>query len=276
MKKSNTQLLLHNFDNIKNLDNNIEWRSARNLQKLLWYTERRNFLLVIEKAKESCKTSWWVINNHFVGINKMVKIGSAAERLLEDFMLSRYACYLIAQNWDPRKEEIAFAQAYFATQTRKQEVLEKYMQEYQRVLSRQKLKNTEAEFQKLAYERWVDWDWISRIRSKWDTVLFGWKTTQDMKKSYWIKSWPLADYLPEVTIKAKDLATEVTNYNMKNKNILWEDCITDEHLRNNQWVREYLIQSWIKPEELPPSEDVKKIERRHKKDEKIISKKWLK
>ncbi len=276
MKKSNTQLLLHNFDNIKNLDNNIEWRSARNLQKLLWYTERRNFFLVIEKAKESCKTSWWVINNHFVGINKMVKIGSAAERLLEDFMLSRYACYLIAQNWDPRKEEIAFAQAYFATQTRKQEVLEKYMQEYQRVLSRQKLKNTEAEFQKLAYERWVDWDWISRIRSKWDTVLFGWKTTQDMKKSYWIKSWPLADYLPEVTIKAKDLATEVTNYNMKNKNILWEDCITDEHLRNNQWVREYLIQSWIKPEELPPSEDVKKIERRHKKDEKIISKKWLK
>ncbi len=275
MDELNTGLLISKFDNIKNIDGYVEWRSARDLQKLLWYTERRNFSLVIEKSKESCKTSWLEVKDHFVDVNKLVKIGSDTERFLEDFMLSRYACYLIAQNWDPRKEEIAFAQAYFATQTRKQEILEKYMVEHQRLLSRQKLKNTEAEFQKLAYERWVNWDWISKIRSKWDTVLFGGKTTQDMKKSYWIKSWPLADYLPEVTIKAKDLATEVTNYNMKNKNLKWEDNITHEHIKNNQWVREYLIQSWIKPEELPPSEDIKKIERRHKKDEKIISKKWL-
>lgn len=158
----------------------------------------------------------------------------------------------------------------------KQEVLEKYMEEYQRVLSRQKLKNTEAEFQKLAYERWINWDWIGRIRSKGDSVLFGGKTTQDMKKFYWIKNWPLADYLPEVTIKAKDLATEVTNYNMKNKSLKWEWNITYEHVRNNQWVRDYLIQSWIKPEDLSRSEDIKKVERRHKQDEKSISKKWLK
>lgn len=275
MDELNTGLLISKFDNIKNIDSSVEWRRARDLQKLLWYTERRNFFLVIEKAKESCKTSWSVIKDHFVDANKPIIGGKWSVQLVEDFMLSRFACYLIAQNWDPRKQEIAFAQAYFATQTRKQEILEKYMVEHQRLLSRQKLKNTEAEFQKLAYERWVNWDWISRIRSKWDTVLFGGKTTQDMKKSYWIKSWPLADYLPEVTIKAKDLATEVTNYNMKNKNLKWEDTITHEHIKNNQWVRDYLIQSWIKPEELPPSEDIKKIERRHKKDEKTISKKWL-
>ncbi|MDD3262212.1 MAG: DNA damage-inducible protein D [Candidatus Absconditabacteria bacterium] len=275
MDELNTGLLISKFDNIKNIDSSVEWRRARDLQKLLGYTERRNFFLVIEKAKESCKTSGSVIKDHFVDVNKPIIGGKGSIQLVEDFMLSRFACYLIAQNGDPRKQEIAFAQAYFATQTRKQEILEKYMVEHQRLLSRQKLKNTEAEFQKLAYERGVNGDGISRIRSKGDTVLFGGKTTQDMKKSYGIKSGPLADYLPEVTIKAKDLATEVTNYNMKNKNLKGEDTITHEHIKNNQGVREYLIQSGIKPEELPPSEDIKKIERRHKKDEKIISKRGL-
>jgi len=264
------------FDTIKHIDQNIEWRSARDLQKILWYTEWRNFCLVIEKAQGSCKVAWWLISNHFVDINKMVKIWSEAERSLDDFMLSRYACYLIAQNGDSKKQEIAFAQAYFATQTRKQEVLEQYMQEHQRLLSRQKLKTTETEFQKLAYERWVDGEWIARIRSKWDTVLFWWKTTQEMKQKYWVKSGPLADHLPEVTIKAKDLATEVTNYNMKTRPMLWESVITKEHIKNTQWVRDYLIQSGIKPEELPPAEDLKKIERRQQKEVKKLIKDWLK
>lgn len=206
----------------------------------------------------------------------MVQLWSWAEREINDFMLSRYACYLIAQNWDPRKYEIAFAQAYFATQTRKIEILEQYMTDYQRLFSREKLRNTEKQFQELAFERCVDGDWISRIRSKWDTVLFWWKTTQQMKNKYKIKNGPLADYLPEVTIKAKDLATEVTNFNMKKNNLVWEIQIWQEHEKNNRWVREYLISNWIIPEELPPETDIKKIERQQSKTIKDISKKSLK
>lgn len=266
-----TKVLIKTFDDIKNVSNGIEWRSARDFQKILDYTEWRNFFGVIQKAKDSCKNSWWVLLDHFVDINKVIVAGKWATQNISDIMLSRYACYLIAQNWDSQKPKIAFAQAYFATQTRKQEQLEVYMQEYERLISRQKLKITETEFQNLAYERWVDGAWISRIRSKWDTILFGGKTTKDMKKVYWIKSWPLADHLPQVTIKAKDLATEVTNHNMKNTNLKWEVDITKEHMKNNRWVRDYLLKSDIKPEELPPSEDLKKIKRRHKKTEKKLS-----
>lgn len=266
-----TKQLMKTFDGIKNLNDNVEWRSARDFQHVLEYTEWRNFIWVIQKAKDSCKNSGWVVSDHFVDINKQIIAGKWAVQNISDIMLSRYACYLIAQNGDPQKQNIAFAQAYFATQTRKQEQLEQYMQEYERLLSRQKLKITETEFQNLAYERWVDGSWISRIRSKWDTILFGGKTTKDMKKVYWVKSWPLADHLPQVTIKAKDLATEVTNHNMKNEGIVWESNITTEHIKNNKWVRDYLLESWIKPEELPPSEDLKKIERKHKRAEKKLS-----
>lgn len=267
----NTKQLMKTFDEIKNTDNDIEWRSARDFQHVLEYTEWRNFIWVIQKAKNSCKNSNWAISDHFVDINKQIIVGKWAIQNIPDIMLSRYACYLIAQNWNSQKPNIAFAQAYFATQTRKQEQLELYMQEYERLLSRQKLKITETEFQNLAYERWVDGAWISRIRSKWDTILFGGKTTKDMKKIYWIKNWPLADHLPQVTIKAKDLATEVTNHKMKNGAIIWEDNITIEHMKNNKWVRDYLLESWIKPENLPPAEDLKKIERKHKRTEKILS-----
>lgn len=272
----NTNQLILKFDAMKRLTSQVEWRSARDLQNLLWYVDWRNFLLVINKAKDSCNTAWNDVNDHFVEVNKMVQLWSWAEREIDDLMLSRYACYLIAQNWDPRKYEIAFAQAYFATQTRKIEILEQYMTDYQRLLSREKLRNTEKQFQELAFERWVDGEWISRIRSKWDSVLFWWKTTQQMKNKYKIKNWPLADYLPEVTIKAKDLATEVTNFNMKKNNLVWENQIWQEHEKNNKWVREYLISNWIIPEELPPETDIKKIERQQSKSIKNISKRSLK
>lgn len=268
----NTDKLMVKFDDMKKYTSNIEWRSARDLQTLLWYIDRRNFLLVINKAKQSCNTSWNDVTDHFVDINKMVKLWSWSTREIDDFMLSRYACYLIAQNGDPKKYEIAFAQAYFATQTRKSEILEQYMVDYQRILSREKLRNTEKQFQELAFERWVDGDWISRIRSKWDSVLFWWMTTQQMKDKYKIKNGPLADYLPEVTIKAKDLATEVTNFNMKKHDLKWEKQIWQEHEKNNKWVREYLISNWITPEELPPEIDIKKIERQQNKTVKSLSK----
>lgn len=179
---------------------------------------------------------------------------------------------MIAQNWDSKKQEIAFAQAYFAVQTRKQELIEQKLVDLERLRARKKLTGTEKEFQELAFERWVDGRWIWRIRSKLDKVLFWWKSTQDMKNKLWVKSWPLADVLPTITLKAKDLATEVTNHNMKHAEVSWEANITHEHVKNNKWVRKYLEESWIKPEDLPAEEDLKKTERKIQKDEKQIKK----
>ena len=266
--------LFQTFEDIKKEEDWIEFWSARDLQNLLWYVKWSNFEnTAIEKAKVSCSESWNDINDHFAGTGKPIIWGKWAVQNVDDYKLSRYACYLIAQNWDTRKQEIAFAQAYFAVQTRKQEIIEQKLLDFERLNARKKLTITEKEFQTLAYERWVDWDGIWRIRSKWDTVLFGWNSTSDMKKKLWVKSWPLADYLPAVTLKAKDLATEVTNHNMKNKNLYWENSITAEHIKNNQWVRKYLEDSWIKPEELPAETDLKKIERQKASEEKKLWKK---
>jgi DNA-damage-inducible protein D len=273
METKVVQKLFTDFDNIKQIDENWhEFWSARDLQKLLWYSEWRNFESAIKKAIISCKEVTNNCENHFVNINKMVKLGSWSQREIKDYDLSRYACYLIAQNWDPKKQEVAFAQAYFAVQTRKQEIIEQKLIDLERLRARKKLTLTEKEFQELAFERWVDWAWIWRIRSKWDTVLFWWNTTQDMKNKLWVKSWPLADVLPTVTLKAKDLATEVTNHNMKHKWLYWEKQITNEHIKNNKWVRKYLEDSWIKPEELPAEKDLKKIERKIKSEVKKLKK----
>ena len=266
--------LFTDFDSIKQIDENwFEFWSARDLQKLLWYIEWRNFESAIKKAIISCKEVNDDIKNHFVDSNKMIKLGKWWEREIKEYRLSRYACYLIAQNWDPKKQEIAFAQAYFAVQTRKQEIIEQKLVDLDRLRARKKLTLTEKEFQELAYERWVDWAWIGRIRSKWDRVLFGWNSTQDMKNKLLVKSWPLADVLPTVTLKAKDLATEVTNHNMKHRWLYWENKITNEHIKNNKWVRKYLEDSWIRPEELPAEKDLKKIERKIKSDVKKLKNK---
>ena len=254
----------------------IEYWLARELQELLGYSDWRNFLNAINKAKESCENTGEAVSDHFVDVTKMVKIGSGAERKQENMMLTRYACYLIAQNGDPKKEQIAFAQSYFAIQTRKQEILEERILLMERLQAREKLAATETELSKNIYERGVDNSGFARIRSKGDWAMFGGYNTSDMKRKLGIKeNRPLADFLPTITITAKQLATEITNFNVKKNDLVGENNITNEHVKNNKDIRELLEKSGIKPEELPAEEDIKKLERRVKTIEKEIAKKSL-
>ncbi len=255
----------------------VEYWLARELQELLGYSDWRNFLNAVDKAKESCKTTGEGVLDHFVDVTKMVKIGSGAERKQDDIMLTRYACYLIAQNGDPKKEQIAFAQSYFAIQTRKQELLEERIRLNERLQAREKLAATETELSKNIYERGVDNKGFANIRSKGDWALFGGLTTSNMKKKLGIpENRPLADFLPTITITAKQLATEITNFNVKQHDLKGEARITDEHVKNNKDVRGLLGKSGIKPEQLPAEEDIKKLERRVKSADKGIEKKKLK
>jgi DNA-damage-inducible protein D len=252
----------------------VECWSARELQELLGYSKWQNFENIINKAKEACKNSKQEVLNHFTDVSKMVQIGSGAEKSISDILLTRYACYLIAQNGDPKKEEIAFAQSYFAIQTRKQEILEERILLAERLEAREKLTATETELSQLIYEKGVDNKGFAKIRSKGDYALFGGYNTAEMKRKLGVPdNRPLADFLPTITIKAKDLATEITNFNVKkNDSLQGEKAITNEHIKNNKEVRELLGKSGIKPEELPPEEDIKKLARRVKTNEKEIAK----
>ncbi len=220
------------FEEAAYQEKNVEYWLARDLQVLLDYTEWRNFAQVIEKAKIACQKSGQNVSDHFVDVNKMVKLGSDSEREIDDIMLTRYACYLIAQNGDPRKEQIAFAQSYFAIQTRKQEILEERIRLTERLQARQKLIATETELSGIVYERGVDGQGFGRIRSKGDQALFGGYTTLQMKKKLGIpENRPLADFLPAITIKAKDLAAEITNFNVRKNNFRGEPPMTQKQSR---------------------------------------------
>ena len=219
----------------------------------------------------ACENSGFSVSDHFAEVSEMVPIGSGAHREFKGYHLTRYACYLIAQNGDPRKDEISFAQSYFAVQTRKAEVIEQRLDELNRLQLREQLRTSEKRLSQNIYERGVDERGFGRIRSKGDAALFGGKNTKQMKADYGIKSGALADKLPSVTIAAKNLATEMTNLNVEDKDLYGETPITDEHIQNNSSVRKMLGERGIKPEELPPDEDIKKIERRVKSDEKKLA-----
>ncbi len=274
MKTEIIQTLTATFEaHAQQTEQGVEYWLARDLQQLLGYDEWRNFTAVMSKAKTACAVSGHRVVDHFVDVNKMVELGSGSQRQVEDIMLTRYACYLIAQNGDPRKPEIAFAQTYFAVQTRRAELIEQRLLEAERVSARRKLSATEKELSAVIFEQTGGSDNFAVIRSKGDQALFG-KTTHAIKAHWKVPDTrPLADFAPTIILKAKDFAAEITIFNSREKKLRSEGAISSEHITNNQAVRRTLLERGIRPESLPPAEDVRKVERRLTSEEKKSLKK---
>lgn len=263
MKKDHIAALLVQFEALVRIEQGVEFWFARDLQPLLGYDRWENFAKLIDRTKTSCVGAGQTVADHFREVTKRIKLGSGAERVVEDVALTRYACYLLAQNGDPRKQAIAFAQTYFAVQTRRLEQIESRVLEAERVKARARLVQSEKELSAVIFERVGDERSFARIRSKGDTALFGGLTTQQMKERLEVpEGRALADFLPTVTIKAKDFANEMTVHNTEERNLATEKAITVEHVDNNQQVREAMRVRGIVPEQLPAAEDLQKVQRR--------------